>query len=145
MNQKSIFRTVRIVLLGVVAMLGSASLLSAVEYQGKFTLPFEVRWGKATLPAGDYTFKLNMDVHPYTVKVTGKDGAVFVPADGTYNDEVSGRSEFIVVRQRGTGIIRALRLAREGLVFTYRLPKGQLQLMAEDPLLIQRIPITIIG
>jgi len=26
---------------------------------GKFTLPFEVRWGQAILPAGDDTYTLN--------------------------------------------------------------------------------------
>lgn len=98
-----------------------------------------------TLPAGDYTFKLNTDIHPYTVKITGKNGAVFVPADGTYNDQAGGRSELIVVRQRSKGIIRALRLGRENVVFTYRLPKGEQQFMAQDPLLIQRIPITMGG
>jgi hypothetical protein len=34
-------------------LLGSPAKAQA-SFQGKFTLPYEVHWGQATLPAGDY-------------------------------------------------------------------------------------------
>jgi hypothetical protein len=49
-------KSVRILLLAVLAAALSASLASAQDYEGKFTLPFEARWGMAVLPPGDYTF-----------------------------------------------------------------------------------------
>ena len=57
-------KSVRILLLAVLAAGLSASLASAQEYQGKFTLPFEARWGSAVLPAGDYTFRVNAGEAP---------------------------------------------------------------------------------
>jgi hypothetical protein len=40
------------------ALLGPC-LANAQGLTGKFTLPFEARWGLATLQAGDYSFKLD--------------------------------------------------------------------------------------
>ena len=42
----------------VVAALGIAGTASAQVVEGKFTLPFEARWGSMVLPAGQYTLKV---------------------------------------------------------------------------------------
>ena len=56
--------SVRILLLAVLAAGLSASLARAQEYEGKFTLPFEARWGMAVLPPGDYSFRVNPSHEP---------------------------------------------------------------------------------
>ena len=42
-----------------IAAVVNAGLASAQVVTGQFRLPFAAHWGMATLPAGDYTFKLD--------------------------------------------------------------------------------------
>ena len=42
--------------LALVALAASGNAQDA--YKGKFTLPFETHWGSVTLPAGDYSFRV---------------------------------------------------------------------------------------
>lgn len=130
-------------LLAVLAIAASAGALSAVDYTGKFTLPVETKWGTATLPPGEYTFHFNMNVRPFMTKVSGEKGDVYVSAASSSEDKTGGESALILIRRGGKGIIRALHLAKEGLVFTYTAPKGEPPVMANEPQLIQRIPIVL--
>ena len=50
---------VSLLALGVLAAGLSAKPASAQDIEGKFTLPTATRWEMATLPAGDYSFKLD--------------------------------------------------------------------------------------
>ena len=53
-------RIIAIATFGLIAICASASSASAQNaFQGKFTLPNDVRWANATLPAGDYSFSLS--------------------------------------------------------------------------------------
>jgi len=145
MNPTKGLTLIKVLFLALLATVASAGLLSAEDYKGKFTLPVETKWGTATLPAGDYEFKLNTNVAPYTIKVSGvsgKDGAVFIFAAGVSDASAPGQSTLIIVRRGRNGTVRAFHLAKEGLVFTYGAPKGEL-LLAEGPQLIQRIPVLI--
>jgi len=93
-------------------------------YQGKFTLPFEAHWGKATLPAGDYTFSLPKAMAPYmlTVQGQGKNVIVFT---GAVADERAGHDSALTVTQIGTAqVITGLRATELGLTFTYLVPKS---------------------
>jgi hypothetical protein len=138
---------VRILLLAVLAAGLSASLASAQEYQGKFTLPFEARWGKAVLPAGDYSFCVNPSAPPYTVLVSqeGRGGAFIEANVGATRGEVADSSALIAVRNAGSYRIRALRLAEAGVVLEYTPPKAESQLLAQQPELFQRVPVIAAG
>jgi len=136
---------IRVLFLALLAIIASAAILSAEDYSGKFTVPNQITWGKAILPPGDYEFKLNMNLFPYTLKINGKDTAVFVFASGMTDTARGGQSSLIVLRRGGKGIVRSLFLANEGRVYTYNLPKGEPPLVASEPLLIQRIPVVVSG
>ncbi len=58
MKQTRSFTTVRLAVFALLATVVFAGLLSAEDYRGKFTLPFEAKWGTAALPPGDYTFEV---------------------------------------------------------------------------------------
>ena len=139
------FRFFRLAILALLATAVSAGLLSAEDYVGKFTLPFQAKWGRATLPAGDYEFQLNTARSPYTVTVRGQDKAAMIMSEGTSTKDASDRSELVVVRRGRTGTIRALHLNEVGQTFFYVPPKGERQLLAQAPELIQRIPILVSG
>ena len=72
-NNRSL-TSLKLVVFALLATVVSTGLLSAGDYSGKFTLPLEAKWGRAILPAGEYEFKINTDVAPFTLKVSGKDG-----------------------------------------------------------------------
>ena len=139
-------KSVRILLLAVLAAGLSASLASAQEYQGKFTLPFEARWGSAVLPAGDYTFRVNAGEAPCMVSVSQERQIVaLILTSSTTRGEVAGSSALIAVRGAGSYHIRALQLAEAGVVLEYSPPKAERQLLAQQPVLFQRVPLIAAG
>jgi hypothetical protein len=121
----------------------SAGLLSAEDLKGTFTLPFEVRWGTAILPAGDYSFQL--DNSNYIVTIRGENQAAMVLSPSRRDDNQSGSSALIVVRHGKRGTVRALRLPEQNVVFTYPARKGEPPMLAQAPELIQRIPVVVSG
>ena len=60
----------RLLVLGVLAVGLQAKPASAQLLEGKFTLPSEVHWGLATLPAGDYSLKLDQGNGEVLVRVS---------------------------------------------------------------------------
>lgn len=123
----------------------SSGLARAQAVQGKFTLPFEVQWGRAPLPAGDYSFKIESTAMPalVTVRQTSHGGkAAIVMAQSQNPEGGSGQSALTVVRGGGKQIVRSLYLAEIGTIFFYATPKDSGKLLAQGPVLIQRIPVT---
>jgi hypothetical protein len=139
-------KSVRILLLAVLAAALSASLASAQDYEGKFTLPFEARWGKAVLPAGDYSFRVNASQIPCMVSVSqGRQTLAFILTSDTTRGRVAGSSALIAVRSAGSYRIRALQLAEAGVVLEYMPPKAERQMLAQQPVLFQRVPVIAAG
>ena len=139
-------KSVRILLLAVLAAGLSASLASAQEYEGKFTLPYEARWGKAVLPAGDYSFRVNPSRDSCITLVSqGRRGVALILTSKTTRGEVAGSSALIAVRSAGSYRIRALRLAEAGVVLEYSPPKAERQILAQLPVLFQRVPVIAAG
>jgi hypothetical protein len=146
MNSTRSLKSVRILLLAVLAAGLSASLARAQEYEGKFTLPFEARWGVAVLPAGDYTFRANASQIPCMVSVSqGQQIVALILTNGTDRGEVAGSSALIAVRSAGSYRIRALQLAEAGVVLEYSPPKAERQILAQQPVLFQRMPVIAAG
>jgi hypothetical protein len=146
MKSTRTLKSVRILLLAVLAAALSASLASAQDYEGKFTLPFEARWGKAVLPAGNYSFRVNPSQDPCVVSVShGRQIVAFILTSATSKGEVAGSSALIAVRSAGSYRIRALRLAERGVVPEYNPPKAERQIVAQQPVLFQRVPVIAAG
>jgi hypothetical protein len=117
----------------------SAGLASAQDYSGKFTLPFEVQWGKATLPAGEYTLRINAAA-PYLAKIYGKDSGVLVLAKTFSNASAPERSELIIGTSHGKPTVQALCLRELGVVFSYgkSQPKQMILAQVTFPVLLRR-------
>jgi hypothetical protein len=136
---------VRILFLAVLAAGLSAGLARAQEIGGKFTLPFEARWGTAVLPAGNYSFRVNASENPCMVSVSqGGRVVAFIMTSSTSRGEVAGSSALIAVRGAESYRIRALRLAEAGVVLQYMPPKAERrQILAQKPELFQRLPVLL--
>jgi hypothetical protein len=123
-------------------------VLRAQDYKRTFTLPIETKWGQATLPAGDYSFTIDTASAPYVAKIRWKNGGAFVIAGAVSDRQSVARSELVLVRRGNKGTVRALALAipslhhpNGGLVFSYPPPKSERRMLAQAPVLIQRVPV----
>jgi len=136
-------KSVRMLLLAVLAVGLSASLANAQEIEGKFTLPFEASWGKTVLPAGDYSFRVNPSLGSSCIVTVsqGRHGVALIVANSATRSEMAGSSALIAVRSAGSYRIQALRLAEAGVVLEYTPPKAPRPILAEQPVLLQRVAL----
>jgi hypothetical protein len=107
----------------VLASFCSPVKAQAPAYQGKFSLPYEVTWQDAQMPAGEYTFTMKSKAFPSRMVVHGPNGTIFVSAIGLSGEHASGNSELSVENRDGKRYIRDLYLADFDLHFRYSVPK----------------------
>ena len=134
-------KSVRILLLAVLAAGLSASVASAQDTEGKFTLPFAARWEKATLPAGDYSFILEgTPDRPNSMLVVYRGTrAVALILNLGVSDAKTDRSELVL---EGTAV-RKLTLAEMGLTLEYPAPPRRTA--PKEMELAQTIPVANSG
>jgi len=82
------------------------------SFTGKFTLPHEVRWGLATLPAGEYSIRMDPS-GPVVVRATKGDMAVFIKPPIVADSEQGGRY-MIITTQGNERTVRSLNLPELG-------------------------------
>lgn len=137
-------RIVPIVTFGLIAICASASSASAQSaFQGKFTLPNDVRWANASLPAGDYTFSLSSTTMSGRVFLQGPNGGAFILTSAT-DQRIEGDSSKLTIEHRGgISFVRSMYLADLGVELTYRapgLPKKDVEL-AQGPISTEQVLI----
>ncbi|HET7842303.1 MAG TPA: hypothetical protein VFM21_11885, partial [Terriglobia bacterium] len=93
-----------------------------VAAKGTFTFPFEVQWGKWTIPAGTYTFSLDRAVLGGIIKIQSEDQtATFLIHHSTaLGHELFGDSELHLRRVNGTWRVEELHLPPVGRALSYR-------------------------
>ena len=106
---------------GLIAVCASANPASAQDaFKGSFTLTSDVRWGQASLPAGDYTFTLQSSAMPARIVVKGANGSQFVITSSMDVKSIDAPSNLTVVRRNGESRINRLYLADLHLVLNYQ-------------------------
>jgi len=124
MNSKKNFRAIGLLTLGLLAVLlfvGQAN--AAPPFEGKFTLPNEVRWGKAVLPAGNYCLRVSYFNTTTMVTIQEADSmktVAFLPsliAEDNKNNK--GESALLIAGRGGQRVVHSLRLAELGIVLIY--------------------------
>ncbi|HXT77096.1 MAG TPA: hypothetical protein VN780_12455 [Candidatus Eisenbacteria bacterium] len=114
-------RILAIAALGLIAVCASANPASAQDaFKGSFTLTSDVRWGQASLPAGDYTFTLQSSAMPARIVVKGANGSQFVITSSMDVKSIDAPSNLTVVRRNGESRINRLYLADLHLVLNYQ-------------------------
>ena len=137
-------RILAIVTFGLIAICASASSASAQgAFQGKFTLPNDVRWANASLPAGDYTFSLNSPTMPGWVLLQGPNGGVFILTSVIDERNEGDSSKLTIERRGGISFVRSMYLADLGVELTYRVPKTPKQdvVLAQGPVSTEQVLI----
>jgi hypothetical protein len=110
---------------------------SAQTLQGKFTLPFEARWGQATLPAGDYSFTLDSVRTNCALRIRRGDKNVAMVLATAHGENYSGQAELSVVG----GTIRALNLPELGMVLEYAPQHPKYLTAPEEREIAQIVPV----
>lgn len=113
---------VKVRLIGVAVLL--ASLCAAAGYAqpsfvGRFTLPYEVNWGKKVLPAGQY--RIIIDELGQAASVQSMDGstAFFTPLPVRLDSE-GGDTGLVLLIRGNERVVRALNLPHEGVSLVYK-------------------------
>ena len=137
-------RILAIATLGFIAICASASAASAQSvFKGKFTLPEDVQWGNASLPAGDYTFSLKSASVPAQIILQGPNGGAFIMTGSIDKRDEGESSNLTIERRGGSHFVSTMYLADLGLELRYRvpsIPKNERQL-AQGPASIEKVLI----
>ena len=120
---------------GLLAIGACANTATAQNrYEGKFTLPHEVRWQGRVMPAGDYTFSIQSLSLPAMLRLQGPNGAMFIPTSGISDAATNKKSSLTIKERRGARFISELYLAEPGVHLCYSVPKApKEELLAQGP------------
>jgi len=129
----------------------SAAMLSAEDMRVDFTLPFETQWAGTVLPAGEYSVML--DSFPHGRVMSLQQGAEYISLLVPVNMETlrtPAKSQLLIMREGNTATVHILYIADLGTAFHFPVPKRyevhtRLITRADEPVFIQRIPVTISG
>ena len=132
---------VSLLVLGVLAAGLSAKPASAQDIEGKFTLPTATRWGMATLPAGDYSFKLDKAKAYGMIAVYRGERTVAFVMPQAFGDRTSDRSEMTLV----SGAVRELNMPQIGTSLRFSDHNLRHRRAPKEIELAQAIPVTAVG
>jgi hypothetical protein len=91
----------------------TAAASAQSSFEGKFTLPYEVHWSHAVLPAGEYSIQVNMKGEPVVLRSTtsGRSVNTGTPILG---DGEKGAACLTVTIRGNERIVRSLNLPQIG-------------------------------
>jgi hypothetical protein len=124
---------VKLALAGGIAMCVSASSSSAQSLKATFTLPYEVQWQKAVLPAGPYSITFDRLSGPAIIR-NGSGGGVVLVMPVTTGQALNGQpSGLIVTATENEHVVRYLNLREANVSLGYRLfTKSERKLVGES-------------
>jgi hypothetical protein len=133
----------RTLALGVLASCLGAAVANAQPFRGTFSLPAEVRWGAATLQAGDYTFNSEGVQAGNMLRLirSGKVVATVLPQG--QNPAAAGPSVLVIAEGKGGGTVREIRLPDIGVVLYYAPHNPKRGTAAEERETARLIPIAL--
>jgi hypothetical protein len=121
MKPKKSFSMIQLLTLGLLVCFLWAGVANAAPlYRGRFTLPYEVRWGQAVLPAGDYLLRFeDVSTHVFVVIKDAKSGKDVALLSTLAISDAKGRSALLIAGEGNKRVVHSLRLAELGEVFVY--------------------------
>jgi hypothetical protein len=121
MNLKKKLSTVQLLALGlVVSFLWASAAIAAPRYRGRFSLPYEVHWGHAVLPAGEYLLRFeDLQTRVFVVIQDAKSGKEVAYLAPKTKSEALGKSALLIADKSNQRVVHSLRLAELGEVFIY--------------------------
>ena len=143
-------RLVRYLIFTGLAVCFSAAMLSAEEWKVTFSLPVETNWAGTVLPAGDYCLRFNDASFKPMVLQQGAQNIGFLPVLNRETPRTSAKSQLLIVGKGKTATVHIMYIAELGTAFHFKVPERyevytQLIARSDEPVFIQRIPVTFSG
>jgi L,D-peptidoglycan transpeptidase YkuD (ErfK/YbiS/YcfS/YnhG family) len=99
------------------AVLGNAQ----TALHGKFQLTSQARWGKAVLPAGQYSFTIESTQQPVRMVIQSADGKTGAIAQAETSGQASPGGSYIFITGTGTDrMVRSVNLPQLGTALVYK-------------------------
>jgi hypothetical protein len=141
---------VRYLIFTCLAVCFSAALLSAEDWRATFSLPFETQWGETVLPAGDYCLWFKDAGYKPMLLEQGTRFIAYLPVSTKETPRTPAKSQLLVVREGKMATVHILYIAELGTAFHFQVPERyevytRLMARADEPVFIQRIPVTFSG
>ena len=109
----------RLILAAVFAGLSAGAAQAQSYYSGRFTLPFEVRWGGTTLPAGEYSLGMSSIKGP--LDVMDARGRVRIQVYGTADAPMNTQpTSLLITRDGAERTVRSFNCPAWGRKFVYK-------------------------
>src|SRR5579872_6108094 len=100
-------------------------------YVGKFTLPYEVHWGQAVLPAGDYSIRMDSVAARPVISSASGNKAVFTEPP-IFADSEKGGTYLTITAQGNERRVRSLNVPALGKSVIFApLTKSQREILAK--------------
>ena len=143
-------KLVRYLIFTGLAVCFSAALLSAEDWRATFSLPFETQWGETVLPAGDYCLRFKDAGYKPMQLEQGTRFIAFLPVSTNETPRTPAKSQLLMVREGQKATVHILYVAELGTAFHFQVPERyevytRLMARADEPVFIQRIPVTFSG
>ena len=134
---------VKLVVVAALAAGSVARTASAQVLKGRFTLPYEVRWGKAVLPAGTYSITMDSVRGPALLAATDGRDRCLVQAALVDSASVGVATGLLITRVEGERTVRSLNWREGGRSFVYEpIKKAKRRLVAEAKD-VEAVPISV--
>ena len=143
-------KLVRYLIFTCLAVCFSAALLSAEDWRTTFSLPFETQWGETVLPAGDYCLRFKDAGYKPMQLEQGTRFIAFLPVSTNETPRTPAKSQLLIVRDGKRATVHIQYIAELGTAFHFKVPERyevytQLIARSDEPVFIQRIPVTFSG
>jgi len=115
-----------------------------LDFQGKFTLQHETRWGTAVLPAGDYLLTIDHDIVPRMLVIRDAKSRLIVAYESLDDREgrTKGESALLISTRGRQQVVQSLTIAELGEAFVYERPPAQGR-PTEEAGQRQAVPVTV--
>lgn len=111
-------------------------------WQGRFTLPYEVHWNHAVLPAGNYTITMESKYAPAIIRTANGNRSFYTGVPAVVGSEEGGASLLITTRN-GQHTVRSLNAPMLGTSFVFQaIPKSEREALAANAQL-DTVPVMV--
>jgi hypothetical protein len=143
MNLKKDLSTVQLLALGLLVSFLWASVANAAPcYRGRFSLPYEVRWGQAVLPAGEYLLRFeDVSTGVFVVIQDAKSSKEIAYLAPKTKSEAQGKSALLIADKSNQRVVHSLRLAELGVVFIYEPALARRAENVREAQIVKTLPI----
>ena len=140
---KAVLKFLVVAFLAGTVMAAASFAQSAPVATGTFSLPFSAQWGGLNLGPGTYSFAVNHGGNSYVVHVQQGTRAVGMVMTSVFSSKDMPELEdsaLLCVRHSGSCSVGALKMSQVG-VFYFNVPQASKTLAAQQPDLIERLPV----